>query len=92
MISVPGNNVFLSNYNQGVWVWHSDNAASHCSGLHLGIGLLPRHGVSIRLSPQARGLYRPAVRVTGIGYAMMLSIPVHDRGPLYFATYVYVTG
>ena len=29
----------------------------------------------------------PLCGVTGIGYAMMLSIPVHDRGPLYFATY-----
>jgi hypothetical protein len=34
----------------------------------------------------------PLCLVTAIGYAMMLSIPVHDRGPLYFATYVCVTG
>ncbi|KAJ5139844.1 hypothetical protein N7448_003252 [Penicillium atrosanguineum] len=47
------------------------------------------------LSDRVRGravFMVPLCGVTAIGYAMMLSIPVHDRGPLYFATYVCVTG
>ncbi|KAJ5085758.1 hypothetical protein N7532_010529 [Penicillium argentinense] len=34
----------------------------------------------------------PLCLVTATGYAMMLGIDVHARGPLYFATFVCVTG
>lgn len=34
----------------------------------------------------------PLCLVTAVGYAMMLGIDVHARGPLYFATFVCVTG
>lgn len=34
----------------------------------------------------------PLCLITAVGYAMMLGINVHARGPLYFATYVCVTG
>ncbi|KAJ5435881.1 hypothetical protein N7445_006766 [Penicillium cf. griseofulvum] len=34
----------------------------------------------------------PLCLVTAIGYAMLLGVDVHARGPLYFATYVCVTG
>ncbi|KAJ5157321.1 uncharacterized protein N7482_008421 [Penicillium canariense] len=34
----------------------------------------------------------PLCLVTAVGYSMMLGVDVHDRGPLYFATYVCVTG
>ncbi|KAJ6079700.1 hypothetical protein PENARI_c001G07655 [Penicillium arizonense] len=34
----------------------------------------------------------PLCLVTAVGYALMLGVDVHARGPLYFATYVCVTG
>lgn len=34
----------------------------------------------------------PLCLVSTIGYAMLLGVDVHARGPLYFATYVCVTG
>lgn len=34
----------------------------------------------------------PLCLVTAVGYAMLLGVDVHARGPLYFATYVCVTG
>jgi MFS family permease len=38
------------------------------------------------------GFMLPLCLVTATGYAMMLGIDVHARGPLYFATFVCVTG
>ncbi|KAJ5609937.1 hypothetical protein N7510_006656 [Penicillium lagena] len=34
----------------------------------------------------------PLCLVTAVGYSMLLGVNVHARGPLYFATYVCVTG
>lgn len=34
----------------------------------------------------------PLCLVTAVGYSMMLGVNIHERGPLYFATYVCVTG
>ena len=34
----------------------------------------------------------PLCLVSAVGYAMLLGVDVHARGPLYFATYVCVTG